>query len=568
MEKLLKHLDEQKIQYRYTGDNVIEIIDFGFCYFVDMESKQSVFRSVDFNGEQSTYINMFETKEELLAENINYVIIYFGEEWNYIDLTKDEIEFVVLANVGKVQKQSVDYDYINLGIHTEMELLNGSGNVKDWVKRAKFLGHSHIGMCDKNTLGALLNFQKACDEAEINPVFGYTTDLDIGMDDEGVTLKLYVHNNVGLQNLLRIQKRVAVDLEYGFIDLNYLLQYSEGLSIVIGKLHAEWAYKNPKTIKVLREHFREVYFQFDLNEYKADRIDREVLKSAKFYFHNMYGKENHIKLILLSDCYYVNKFEFNNKIMLNKISIGAAHNQSSEQWYKTIDEHIETITPLFDVNWGVGDIIRESANNSVELAESCNARFCMDKNYMPRYEMTKEELSKYSDPVHMFDELLEEGFKRKVPKGQEDIYRKRLEMEKYIIKSTDNVNYMLNQYDVTNWAKRNDIMYGAGRGSAAGSLVLYLLNVTEVDPIRFNLLFERFLLPERAGLYEATVTKLVDKVTDSSEVVEVELENGKVILFDIDSQIAVDAQERAMYADELKEGDAILLDNINKVIDL
>ena len=124
---------------------------------------------------------------------------------------------------------------------------------------------------------------------------------------------------------------------------------------------------------------------------------------------------------------------------------------------------------------------------------------------------------------------------------------------------------MLNQYDVVKWAEENGIVVGAGRGSASGSLVLYLLNVTKVDPIRFSLLFERFLLPERAGLYDAHVTKISEEVDDADEVIEIEFEDGRKVVLDIDSQILVDGEDGTLYADELKDGMKILFDNIDNL---
>ena len=246
--------------------------------------------------------------------------------------------------------------------------------------------------------------------------------------------------------------------------------------------------------------------------------------------------------------------------------MGAAHNQSDEQWYKTIDEHISTITPLFDeFKWDINSIIKECADNTLKVAESCTARYKMDTNYMPRYDMTEEEKVKYGDFENMFDQLLEDGFKQRVPKGKEKEYRERLEMEKYVIKSTNNVDYMLVQRDTVNYAKESDILTGAGRGSAGGSLILYLLGITHVDPIRFSLLFERFLLPERAGLYEAQVTKVIEQVSDSDDVVEIEFEDGRKIVLDPDSQIVVDGEERAVYADELKSDMDINFDNIDNL---
>lgn len=171
----------------------------------------------------------------------------------------------------------------------------------------------------------------------------------------------------------------------------------------------------------------------------------------------------------------------------------------------------------------------------------------------------------------MFIDLLEEGFKKLVPKGKEEEYRKRLEYEKYILESTNNVDYMLVQYDTVNWARKNGILVGAGRGSAGGALVLYLLGITLIDPMKFNLIFERFLLPERAGLYPSDST-IIGQDVESTEYVEVSLENGKMYKIDKDAQLLVNRQGNdepiIVYADELQSDDDILFDNKDLVFTL
>ena len=183
---------------------------------------------------------------------------------------------------------------------------------------------------------------------------------------------------------------------------------------------------------------------------------------------------------------------------------------------------------------------------------------------MPKYDMTPEEKEKYHTVHNMFNELLEEGLQRLAPKDKIEQYRKQMEYEKYIIESTDNVDYLLVQYDTCNWARRNNILVGGGRGSASVSLLLYLLGITLIDPIKYNLIFERFLLPERAGLYPADTT-IIGEDIQATDFIELELENGKTIKVDKDAEFMVKREgEEApiqVYADELEQGDDILFDN-------
>ncbi len=181
---------------------------------------------------------------------------------------------------------------------------------------------------------------------------------------------------------------------------------------------------------------------------------------------------------------------------------------------------------------------------------------------MPEYIRTPSEQVKYKNNHEMFLSLLEDGFKRLVPSGLEEEYRKRLEYEVYILEQTENVDYLLVQYDTINWANKNGIMTGVGRGSAGGSLCLYLMGITLIDPIQYGLIFERFLIPERAGLEPEEAT-IVGQDVSSNEYYVITLENGKEYRFDKDSEFLVKRGDDivVVYADELQNDDDIIFDN-------
>ena len=198
---------------------------------------------------------------------------------------------------------------------------------------------------------------------------------------------------------------------------------------------------------------------------------------------------------------------------------------------------------------------------TIEIAEMATAAYETDRNFMPRYDMTDAEKVKYGDRHTMFIRLLEEGFERLVPADKAEQYRERLNKEIYVLEATDNVDYLLVQFDTVNWARGSDILVGCGRGSAGGSLVLYLLGITLIDPIKYDLLFERFLLPERAGLHPSQTTKLMGDIKSCSYV-EVELDNGKVLRLDRDAKVFVErtGQKVVVYADELSPDDEVIFD--------
>jgi len=183
---------------------------------------------------------------------------------------------------------------------------------------------------------------------------------------------------------------------------------------------------------------------------------------------------------------------------------------------------------------------------------------------MPRYILRSEEKERYGDSRRMLRALLEEGLRTKVSEMRRDDYRKRLEEEVYVIESTNNVDYFLIQWDMVAEARRRGIATGVGRGSAGGSLVSYLLGITSIDPVAYDLLFSRFLVPERCGLNwveEITVLGEDVSVEAGSSYVEITI-GGRSYLFDRDAQFWVERGGKMMkvYADRLREGDDIRFD--------
>ena len=559
MKELIKWLEANRIKYRQIDNEVVEMEGLGKLYVADLAEVRSVFRVT---GEDIRF-NLMENPEVLVAEGIFHVAFPFGDNWYYYNLTEG-FRFNILKYAGVRQPCKMQVPFVNLGVHTPFELLNGSGSIADWVRKAKYLGHTALGICDKNTMAATLNLQKECAAQEMQHVFGYTLEMEY--DGEKVEMKVYAQTQREMRNLLRIQKEIMEDSDSRTLSLQGLLTHGEGNVLVLGKLSSYWMKKSPHILGAMGIAFEKVFYQVDLSEYKAERIDVEVLKATKFFFDNFYDLQTgsfRIEPILLCDTYYLDKDDARNKIILNKIATGAAHRQSDDQYFKDIDEHYVLFTSLFDGDkWELDSLFRGMCAHTVEIAEGAVARYETDRNFMPQYDMTDKEKQRYGNRHRMSLELLEEGFRKLVPAGQEDEYRKRLDYEVYILESTNNVDYILNQYDTVNWARENGILVGCGRGSAGGSLVLYLLGITLIDPIKYDLIFERFLLPERAGLYPDEVTIIVGGL-ESTKIVHVTLANGKEYVFDKDAKFRVMREGRSMivYADELKLGDDIIFDN-------
>lgn len=557
--ELLEWLDANKIQYEILDDEVVNVEGLGKMYYEDTNLISSIFRT---DLQNNVKFNATENIETLHDEEIFYIVFKFGDNWYYYD-TRKEFKFNILKYIGTRKKCEHDQPFVNLGVHTPYELLNGSFSIGDWVKKAKYLGQKAIGICDYNTMAGALVLQKECLSAGILPVFGYSLTFTDGVDKVGA--KIYCQTQNGLQNLLRIQKAINVDSTDKIIDLVELLNRGEGNVIVFDKYSSVWLHGIGDKINKFLDSFDDCYYQLDLSEFKAERIDIRVLESTKYYFDNLYDNGT-VPPVLISDCYYLDKDDAKNKIILNKIAEGAAHEQSDDQYFKDLDEHWATFEPLFDKDeWeDIEDIFNYACENTVVIADGAKALFETDRNFMPQYDMTDKEKERWGDRHSMFLGLLKEGFDKLVPEEKKEVYKKRLEHEIYVLEATNNVDYMLVQYDTVNWARENGILVGCGRGSAGGCLVLYLLGITLIDPIKYDLIFERFLLPERAGLYPSDVTVVGDNM-ESKDYVEVELDNGQTYKIDKDAQLVVkrDGEDDpiVLYADELQEGDDIQFDN-------
>lgn len=559
-------LDNHYITYTIRHDLLI-IPGFGRCLIQD--EYEHIFKQDKKTGE--VVFNSMENLTFLLGDDINYIVFPFGNRWFYVDIREEPStqQFHILRWLGNSPQQNVNTPFYPLGIHSGYELLNGSGLLKDWCAKVRWLGYKGLGCADVNTLASTLDLQTSATDKELKYVFGYSTQVDFGSERVGV--KIYSQTQQGFKNLLRIQKAVCVDnVNDKHIDYWQLLNLADGNVLVFDKLSGEWLtsqlVQNDDCLQSLIKAFDGwCYFQVDTTEYKADRIDSKVLLSMKMFFDNFYNGNLEYKYdvrpVLIQDVYYLDREDWKTKIVLNKVDIGAAHEQSDMQFLKTLDELYGEYRVLFSDKYG-DDVFYDMCSATADIIENANAAYDLTENYAPKYDMTDEEKERYGTTLNMFNHLIEEGFKRLVPEGQEKLYRERIEYEKYIITSTDNVDYILITWDELNWAQRNGILTGIGRGSAGGSLLLYVMGITNIDPIKYGLIFERFLLPERGGLEPCQVTKMASSM-QSDNYVEMELENGKTYKFDVDAKFHIkrNGEELDVYADELQVDDDIVWDN-------
>ena len=560
MQELLTWLVDHGIDYNPVDAEVVDVPGFGRLFMADLSGVDSIFRG---EGDNLAF-NLMERPEVLMEEGILHVAFPFGRNWYYYDL-RENFRFNILKYIGHPKPPGHNIPFVNLGVHTPYELLNASGSLETWCRKAKWLGHTAIGICDRNTMAATLNFQKECVRAGLKHVFGYSLAME--HDGEPVDIKIYALNGGGLHNLLLIQRAVMVDSERYVLPYDRLLARAAGCVLVLATRSARWITSHPGQLERLRKGFEAVYYQVDGSEYKADRIDRERLLALKHYFDECYDPVADtftVEPVLIADCHYPDRDEAGSKIVLNKIASGAAHEQSDDLYFKSVDEHYDRLRPLFSEKWDFDALFRRMCRHTVEIAGKADAAFETGRMFMPEYRMRPEERERYGDRRTMFLRLLDEGLEAKIPPSGHARYRERLDEEVYIIESTDNVDYFLVQWDMVREAHRRGIATGIGRGSAGGSLVAYLLGITSIDPLKYGLLFSRFLVPERCGLgWKEEITVLAPDVAlqRGDRYVEMTVDGATCRLCaDARLRVVREGKELTVYADELKRGDDILFD--------
>lgn len=557
MEELKAWLSMNKIIYSEIDDEVLYLDGFGKIFLADLSGVKSIFKEK--NGE--VHFNLLENPEVLMEEEIYHVAFKFGDNWYYNDL-REEFNMKILKYVGNRVASKREEKFINLGIHSPYELLNGSFSIASWAQKAKHMGQTAIGVCDKNTMASLLNLQKTCKDTGMKHVFGYTLDCRVS-ETEIVSLKIYCLSQEGLKNLLRVQKKIMVDNEDNTISVTDLIKRGKGNALVFGTLMAKFITSHQSTFQLLKSAFDLAFYQFDATEYKADRFDVEELEALKCYMNDIYDTGG-LPPVLICDNYYLDQEDAKNKVILNKIAKGAAHKQSVDQYYKDVDEHYDTVSRIFSDKWDVDELFGEMCYNTLVIANLAEAYFETGKMFMPEYVLTDEEKAKYKTKHNMFLQLIEEGLQRLIQEEGQAKYRERIEEETYIIESMNNVDYFLVQYDMVREARRRGIAVGIGRGSAGGCLISYLIGLTSIDPLKYDLLFSRFLVPERCGLEwdEVTIIGQDVKVLKEEKYVEIEGDGKKINVFK-DAELRVKRGEDVLsvYADEIKVNDDIIFDN-------
>ena len=469
MINLEQYLLSNKIKYSRIDADFIQIE--GLKYFFVRPDIEGMLFSIDFM---------------LMAdETCDRYIYFFGGNW-YWDEKKDS-EKPKLNELKYIGKSTSDIETDSfLGIRGAYEILNGSRLYEDWCKKAKFLGCKSLGICEKNTLAGILKFQIECSKNEIQSIIGATYTVFRDKDDFRYDIKVYAKDELGWENLLMINKEVNV-VNHKFIIEDRLLELLEGLFTVVDPKSLDF-----DKIGKLKKHID--FYQLDTVEYVNDSRDKYYLENLRNYV------RSDLKPISITDAFYLDSEHSHIKKILNAIS-SVREYESKNQYFKDKEDYYNELEKLFNKeDDSLFDLFEQSLSNEKYIVDNCNFKVEIGKFHLPDYILTDEQKTQFKDKEDLFWHLIGKGMDAKVDEDKREEYLDRVELEySVIIKGEKLIDYFLILWDIIDWCDKKDILVGIGRGSAGGCLVAYLLDITNIDPLEYNLLFERFLNENRVN---------------------------------------------------------------------
>lgn len=399
-------------------------------------------------------------------------------------------------------------EFTHLHVHTEYSLLDGSNKIKEYVARVKELGMDSAAITDHGVMYGVIDFYRAAREAGINPILGCEVyvapgsrfDREVGSgDDRYYHLVLLAENNQGYSNLMKIVSKAFVE---GFyykprVDLELLEKYHEGIIALSACLAGEVArylargmYEDAKIVALrYQDIFGKGNFFLELQDHgipEQQTVNQQLLRMHR---------ETGINLVATNDVHYTMAEDAEPHDVLlclqtqKKLSDENRMRYEGGQYYVKSPEEMARLFPY----------ALEALENTHKIAERCHVEIEFGVTKLPKYDVP-DGLTSWE----YLNKLCYEGLEQRYHPVTEEL-KKRLDYELSTIKNMGYVDYFLIVWDFIKYARDNDIMVGPGRGSAAGSLVAYTLGITQLDPIRYDLLFERFLNPERVSMPDIDV---------------------------------------------------------------
>ncbi len=398
--------------------------------------------------------------------------------------------------------------FVHLHTHTEYSLLDGSNKIKAYVNRVKELGMNAAAITDHGVMYGVIDFYEACLAAEIKPVIGCEVYVAPGSrfdrergesEDRYYHLILLAENNKGYENLMKIVSRSFTEGYYykPRVDMELLSEYHEGLIACSACLAGEIARNIVRGDMAEAERAARKYIDcFGQNNFFLELQDHGYpdQKKVNAGLLTLSGSLG-IPLVATNDCHYTYaEDEAAHDILLciqtgKKLSDENRMRYPGGQFYVKSEEEMRELFPYAE----------EAIGNTQRIADRCNVTIEFGNTKLPHFDVPEG-----YDSWTYLNKLCSDGLERHYPDDGGEV-RQRLDYELGVIRRMGYVDYFLIVWDYINYCRENGIMVGPGRGSAAGSVVSYCLGITDLDPIRYSLLFERFLNPERVSMPDIDV---------------------------------------------------------------
>lgn len=400
--------------------------------------------------------------------------------------------------------------YVHLHNHTEFSLLDGANSVKKLVNKAVEYQMPALAITDHGNMFGALEFYKACKGAGIKPIIGMEAYMAPGDRRDRKTagvngrtsyhLVLLAKNNIGYQNLMKLSSTAYID---GFyykprIDWEALKTHHEGIIVLSacmsGEVFSHLDVGDKKGAISVVERYVEVFG----DDYYLEIQDHGLPQERGY--DNVYnlGKEMGVPVVATNDCHYLEKGHHDSHDVLICINSGKCVSDPKRMRYGTTELYLKDVDEMFKVFPDKTDAMERT----LEIAEKIDMDIEMGVHKLPQFPLPEEDkdlsLEDYLAKISL------EGAKAKYPEFNDKL-QERLDYEISVIRKTGFAGYFLIVQDFINHAREKGIPVGLGRGSAAGSLVAYALGITNVDPIRYDLLFERFLNPERVTMPDVDI---------------------------------------------------------------
>ena len=398
--------------------------------------------------------------------------------------------------------ETTQRQFTHLHVHTEYSLLDGACRIDRLFDHIKAMGQTACAITDHGVMYGCVAFFDAAKAAGIKPIIGCEvyvatrTRFDkVNRIDGNNHLILLCKNETGYKNLI---KMVSAGFTEGFyskprIDKDLLEQYHEGLICLSACLAGEVPqailagdYERAKQAALYyRDLFGEGNYYIELQDHGLEE-DQVVLPQLI-----RLARETGIPMVATNDAHYITKEDSKMQSILLCIQTGKTIADADRMEFQTDEFYLKSTDEMYDLF----SMVPEACENTNKIAEQCNFEFTFGETKLPYFKAPDG-----MENQAYFEKLCWEGLERRYPGKVTDALKERLSYEINVVKTMGYTNYYLIVYDFINYAKSRDIPVGPGRGSGAGSLAAYCVGITDIDPIRYNLIFERFLNPERVSM--------------------------------------------------------------------